>query len=390
MTTNLDSGVQAFADRLGQPVIVFDANLGVAAFSVHEGPVDRARLGMILTHRISERAATMISEHKVARAWGAVLLPVVANMPSRVVAPLRHRGRLTGYVSYVPGEDEDPDLRDAPDIVAARDELGSLLAAREIERREGADRVLQLLSRLLDGQQDQREAAAADLLRDGLITAAAQYSVMLFRTLGDPDHTNAAARLVVEHALTDISHITSLKAVGTVVDGEGVLVIPRDVNPARLRKLVADPLYANIRGGGGSPRTRLADVRESRREARIAVRATTRDPDRYGVTAMWSDLGLDRLLLQLPLERMTLEDLPPSVTTLIAASSGPDLAETLETYLDNGADAQQTAQRLHIHRSTLYYRLDRIRAIVDVDLSDGTVRRELHTALRVATLAGLR
>jgi sugar diacid utilization regulator len=387
---NLDGAVQVLADRIRQPVIIFDSDLAVAAFSVHEGHVDQARLGMILTHRVSERAAHMITEHRVDRAPGAVLLPVVAGVPSRVIAALRYRGRLTGYVSYVPGEDDDPDLRDAPDIIVAREELGALLAAREAERREGADRILQLVSRLLDGQQDQREAAAAEFIQDGLISTAPHYSVMVFRSMARADHSATGARLVVERVLNDIAMISSLKAVGTVIDGEGALIIPREVDPARLKKLLVDPMHEDIRSGGGAARMRLADVRGSRREARIALRATTHDPKRYGAAAMWSDLGLDRTLLQLPLERMTLDDLPPEVAHLITTSSGPDLAETLESYLDNGADAQKTAQRLYIHRSTLYYRLDRIRALIDSDLSDGTVRRELHTGLRIATLAGLR
>lgn len=387
---NLDSSVQAFADRLGQPAIIFDADLGVAAFSVHEGSVDRARLNMILTHRVSERARAMITQHRVHQAPGAVLLPVVANIPSRVVAALRYRGRLTGYVSYVLGEDDDPDNRDAPEIVAARDELGALLAAREAERRDGADRILQLLSRLLDGQQDQRESAAEHLLREGLIGSAPRYSVMVFRAAGELDGANTTARLVVDRVLNESSLASAPKPVGTVIDGEGVVVLPGEADAARLRHVLNDPLSASIRVGGGGPRSTLHDVRDSRREARIAVRATTRDPDRYGAAAMWSDLGVDRLLLQLPLERMTPDDLPAAVVALTRIAGGPDLAETLESYLDNGGDAQLTAQRLHIHRSTLYYRLDRIRAVVDADLADGIVRRELHTGLRVATLAGLR
>lgn len=390
MAMNLDGVVQAFADQIGRPVIVFDSDLGVAAFSVHEGQIDRARLSMILTHRASKRAIAMISEHHVDRAPGAVLLPVAANVPGRVVAALRYRGRVTGYVSYVPGEDEDPDLRDLPEVVAAREELGALLAARDAERREGADRVLQLVSRLLNGQQDQRETAAEELLRDGLISRGRSYCAVVFRAGGDSDGSHANARLTVDRALERIARSSSLKAVGSVLDGEGVLIIPREDSPVLLRELLSDPLHAAVRGGGGGPRERLADVRESRREARIAVRATLVAPDRYGVSATWADLGVDRLLLQLPIERITPEDLPETLAALMTAASGPDLAETLEAYLDSGADAQQTAVRLHIHRSTLYYRLDRIRAIINADLADGEVRRELHVALRVATLAGLR
>ncbi len=74
---------------------------------------------------------------------------------------------------------------------------------------------------------------------------------------------------------------------------------------------------------------------------------------------------------------------------LIAPASGPDLPATVEAYLDCGADGQETARHLRIHRSTLYYRLDRVREVAGVDLRDGAVRRELHTGLRVARLAGL-
>lgn len=57
--------------------------------------------------------------------------------------------------------------------------------------------------------------------------------------------------------------------------------------------------------------------------------------------------------------------------------------------LDAGGDARASAVALGIHRSTLYYRLTRIRATAGVDLGDGIARRDLHTGLRAARLAGL-
>lgn len=60
---------------------------------------------------------------------------------------------------------------------------------------------------------------------------------------------------------------------------------------------------------------------------------------------------------------------------------------TLEAYLGAGGDARASARALGIHRSTLYYRLTRIRTTTEVDLSDGFARRDLHTGLRVARLA---
>ena len=42
----------------------------------------------------------------------------------------------------------------------------------------------------------------------------------------------------------------------------------------------------------------------------------------------------------------------------------------LEAYLSNGRNATATARALHVHKNTMYYRLQRIEQIADIDLSD--------------------
>lgn len=54
---------------------------------------------------------------------------------------------------------------------------------------------------------------------------------------------------------------------------------------------------------------------------------------------------------------------------------------TLETYLDIG-NVQDVAARLHVHRNTLSYRLERIEQMLDLDLSDPVCRMNLHVALK--------
>ena len=387
---NFDNRVQSLADRIGCPVIVFDAKFNVAAFSVHDGEIDATRLSMILSRKGSERATELIKTHGVERLAGAVTIPAVDGSPQRIVAALRYQGHVTGYVSYVVGAASDEFDHNAADIQLMRDELGANLAARAAEERESADLAFRLLSRLFGSNPLERRTAADELVKSDLISSSNVYAAMVFR-VGDQDNQSPAmSRLVIERALARISAMTSRNSVGTVIDGEGVLVIPHEVNPQRLQDLISSLTFPDARGAGGSVRTRLSDVYESRREARIALRATCYSPARYPSTACWENLGVDRLLLQLPLEGLTLQDLPPGVQRLLTTTNSADLASTLESYLDNGADAQRTAKALFIHRSTLYYRLDRIRAIVDADLSSGEVRLELHTALRVASYAGLR
>jgi PucR family transcriptional regulator, purine catabolism regulatory protein len=59
-----------------------------------------------------------------------------------------------------------------------------------------------------------------------------------------------------------------------------------------------------------------------------------------------------------------------------------DLFHTLETYLDMGGNGVATAEALHIHRSTLNYRLQRITQVVATDLSDPAIRLNLHVTLK--------
>ena len=50
------------------------------------------------------------------------------------------------------------------------------------------------------------------------------------------------------------------------------------------------------------------------------------------------------------------------------------LGETLETYLTLERNVVQTARALFIHRSTLFYRLDRIHQITGLDLDNPRIR----------------
>jgi DNA-binding PucR family transcriptional regulator len=63
-----------------------------------------------------------------------------------------------------------------------------------------------------------------------------------------------------------------------------------------------------------------------------------------------------------------------------------DLFHTLEAYLDAGGNAVQTAKTLHIHRSTLNYRLQRVSEVCACDLSDPGTRLNLQVALKLLRL----
>jgi DNA-binding PucR family transcriptional regulator len=90
-----------------------------------------------------------------------------------------------------------------------------------------------------------------------------------------------------------------------------------------------------------------------------------------------------RSLLAVPEHALTADLYPAPLRRLLEQAPNDCLVETLETYLECCGDATRTATELHIHRSTLYYRLDRIQTITGVDLHDGRHRLALHLGVKL-------
>lgn len=60
--------------------------------------------------------------------------------------------------------------------------------------------------------------------------------------------------------------------------------------------------------------------------------------------------------------------------------------QTVETYLDAGCNVARACEQLHIHRTTLYYRLDTMPQLVRDALADGLQRSTLHLSLKLLRL----
>ena len=78
----------------------------------------------------------------------------------------------------------------------------------------------------------------------------------------------------------------------------------------------------------------------------------------------------------------------PGLARLLATPGSQVLLTTLERYLDQAGNAHATAARLRLHRTTLYYRLQRIEELAGTDLKDGDERLCLHLGLKLARLTG--
>ncbi len=125
-------------------------------------------------------------------------------------------------------------------------------------------------------------------------------------------------------------------------------------------------------------------VRQSHHEARQALMLGKRVRGAGQVT-LFDQLGVYRLIFaaeHLPEMQGFLEE---TLGSLLAydRDHGADLVRTLEAFFEANCSPKETAQLLHVHRNTVLYRLDRIAAIMKVDLNDPDTRLRLHLALHV-------
>lgn len=119
-------------------------------------------------------------------------------------------------------------------------------------------------------------------------------------------------------------------------------------------------------------------------EALRALEVGRRSRQRYGTT-FFDDLGLYRILGP-GNEYQELEAYVQEWLGRLIDYDGrhrTTLVETLSTYFDCGGNYSETAESLAIHRSTLRYRLQRIRELNDHDLANVEDRLNLQVATRV-------
>ena len=174
---------------------------------------------------------------------------------------------------------------------------------------------------------------------------------------------------------------------GTLLGGRaGHVVVLSDAEPpweAFRQAVVAELRGGHCRVGVGGRTASPADIPRSWREASFALRMqqSVRAPDQASV---FDDFGVFRLLVGVEnlegVERFVEEQLGPLLE--YDAHKGSELVVTLGTYFESGRSYDLAIKSLNVHRSTLKYRLQRIREISGHDLTDAGDNFSLQLATR--------
>ena len=374
---------EQLADALQRSVIIDDAALRPVAVSAQTGLVDASRVEAVLQRRTSARHRQLLIEHGIFKARKPVRMALEPESLPRLCLPLVQRDQLLGFLWLI---DEPPltaaQLHQAEVAAAQATRLAQQRAARQAAE---FGTFAALAEALLQADERGRAAAARRLTDEAALTGSPPYALALIRCLADAPAGGRDDLLRVAGDLRRRAAPGSF-VLATPVEHELVAITTRDATgPLRdaVRSLPGPQLVTGTAGAAMALEAVHAQLDNARYAAEVAAAVPA-----FNRAADWDELGSYAVFQYLPRDQAAPERICPGITALLNERTGM-YESTIRTYLDCGANAQQAAALLHIHRTTLYWRLARVTDLLAVDLSRGDDRLKLHLALKLAELARL-
>ncbi|MCD2189966.1 PucR family transcriptional regulator [Actinomycetospora soli] len=386
--------VDELADELGRSIVVNDPGMHLLHVTRHFADEDAVRVRAVLQRDPGADVAAYVLGLGVATWTGPGVVPPdeTLGLRRRVCVPIRRDTRLLGLLLVI---DADATLSDdeLDRLGAAATVIGACLADRELEAARTSAATERHTAALLDGGPDERAEAHRALVAGGLPDAP--HAVVTVVEARGPARTGELTRVLRS---TVGAHLRRGVRPGVaVVAGRRVRLVEvgprpvgRDEVAAVARRLVAAVRSAvgpagEVRVGVGGDVAGLPAAARSAGQAELALRGAW-SLARHGDAARWEDVADHALLLRLPDEALGPDLVPEPLRRLVEHESGARLRATLEVFLDLAGSVPRTAERLHLHRTSLYYRLRRIAEITGTDLDDGRDRLVLHQGLRALEL----
>lgn len=421
---SLESLIEDLASRLARGVSLEDLDGLLLAYSANQTHADSVRIEFLLAKRVPTAVAEWQRSHGIEQSVRPVVIPANPGlgMSPRVCIPLLDRGFRVGYV-WVQLDDD----ADAPFLLSLIADAAPLL--RELA---------QLILETNTGQTEHRRSKEALFLaacrgRQNALGAVADWPeihgtgpwqlaamTMLAPASGEQGASSARAsrseRLALAGDDVDIIHRTAAlhatlgreRAVFSAGSPTYALVLftaqGPGADPGARERGVVGRAYAeearargSLRGGRlvvGSSETfqDLAALPARHAQAMAALQALAVDPaaagDRQGAVersteqAVYRGLGVYQFLAGARLGQSPVKS--SNYAVLQRQPDGGELLELLEQMYERSESVAELAQRLHIHRSSVYNRLARVRSLIGADPLVGSVRLELHLALKAA------
>ena len=310
-----------------------------------------------------------------------VQLPVMPELGlemERLLAPIVVHGEIYGYIWII----ADVQALSPIDIMAI--EAGATVAALLMlyqESLQAAEASLKgsLMAQLIEGDGGRRTILSDQSLRYGVDLRLPYRMLLVSIKNGQPPNSTRAYR-----AINQLLSQHGAQTVAAQFAGQVAILAQASQDTQALARALIDGLDSDVEIGISSAMTGAEEVGAAHKQCNEAldIAQRIRSPRQ---THCFDDLGYIHTLYHAGPASLAQNPQAP-VLRRLRAERGADLFNTLEAYLDAGGNSVQTAETLHIHRSTLNYRLARIRDICAVDLSSAGTRLNLLIALKLMRL----
>jgi len=407
LSTRLHDIVEEASHALRHPVAIDDRHFRLLAHTEHvPEEVDEVRLLSVMKRPFPHAVYDWLERHEIYTATEPFEVEGNADigLDPRLCAPIRCHGHLLGFL-WLTDRDRSMTTLDRERAGAFADEAGIVLYRDLLLHDLGRSRERELLRDVLSDDAGVRQHAVSLLSELDLFTADGRVVAFVAPLpVAGGGQSLEAVRLAFNEALARTRRQLTPKHGLHLVRPDHALLVVALGDPAlrtdgvaafarRLRDEIAGSLYAGgparcVVAAGGTVRS-LEDAAVSYAQAlRAATVATT--VSNFGDAVCWDDLGIYRVLAELPIAQLGPDAVPAGLRTLIEDPRTHVLVQTLECYLDHAGDVQRTSAALYLHRTSLYHRLRRLEQLAGVDLATGDDRLALHLGLKIARLQGLR
>ncbi len=394
----LQGAVDELAGKLRRSVVVDDTSVRLLVTSRHFGDEDEVRVRAVLQRSGDERALGHVLAQGVAQWTSAGVIPPLPSigMQTRVCVPIRWRSELLGFLMVM---DADGTLTtgELKEITtAAADMAPHLRVLVESEGHDGED----ALWDLTDPHSLNRRQALTDIAER--------------HDLGRFGHTVALDVAAVEVQEKALGHATTALAGALRNESRehpaSLLYAIRDSSAVLLLGLARPTSRDRLAGHATKFITRLNDLSAQRFRWVAGIGSTVTGLDLAAESAdqaalastsaasglmpksvvFWDELGAYASLLRIPKEGLATDALPYELRRLLEIDSDGQLRSTVHAYLDHAGSSSEAADALHIHRTTLYYRLGRVQELAGLDLGEGRTRLALHVGLEMLRIRDAR
>jgi hypothetical protein len=294
------------------------------------------------------------------------------RVADRVLAQVKPRTEVLGILALI-----DPDRHVTGDSLFALQFASALVALELSHQRNIAEIELnvrrELVDDLLEGTDAESAYARAEVLGHDL---RREHYTVVIKSGGRADSALAAAAGNAAKAL-HLNYLQGRRA--------GMVVLLTDGRPDSdaLHRAISKLLgTSDTVIGVGSRCDTPADFPRSFAQAIRALNIRLRSTHPAGVSA-YDELGFYRLIDSAG--NGTVEDFVREwlgALLVYDETKHSNLVYTLSSFLENGGNYDDTAAAMHIHRSTLRYRLTRIQELTGFDIRDVDTRFNLHAATR--------